>query len=160
MKLIKIGKFVNTHGIKGEIRLLSDFKFKNDVFKKGIEVVINNKNFITETYRVHKNYDMLTLKNINNINDILMYKGYDVFIDKEKIEFSGLLDEDLIGLEVISNDKTIGFVTNVIKNKANDLLEITNENKKSLIPNIKEFVLKIENKKIYINAIKGLIDED
>ncbi|MFI3307901.1 MAG: ribosome maturation factor RimM [Mycoplasmatota bacterium] len=160
MKLIKIGKFVNTHGIKGEIRLLSDFKFKNDVFKKGIEVVINNKNFIIETYRVHKNYDMLTLKNINNINDILMYKGYDVFIDKEKIEFSGLLDEDLIGLEVISNDKTIGFVTNVIKNKANDLLEITNENKKSLIPNIKEFVLKIENKKIYINAIKGLIDED
>ena len=26
---IYIGKIVNTHGIKGELRLLSDFKYKN-----------------------------------------------------------------------------------------------------------------------------------
>ena len=33
MNLIFIGKLVNTHGLKGEVKLISDFKFKTDVFK-------------------------------------------------------------------------------------------------------------------------------
>ena len=31
--LIYLGKVVNTHGIKGELRIISDFKYKNTVFK-------------------------------------------------------------------------------------------------------------------------------
>ena len=31
--MIYLGKIVNTHGLKGEVRVLSDFKYKNDVFK-------------------------------------------------------------------------------------------------------------------------------
>ena len=31
MDLINIGKIVNTHGLKGEIRIISDFKYKKDV---------------------------------------------------------------------------------------------------------------------------------
>ena len=27
MELVRIGKIVNTHGIKGELRILSDFEF-------------------------------------------------------------------------------------------------------------------------------------
>ena len=38
MTLIKIGKIVNTHGIKGELRLLSKFPYKDKVF-------INNKEY-------------------------------------------------------------------------------------------------------------------
>ena len=40
MKYIRIGKIVNTHGVKGEIRLLSDFKFKEKVFKNNFKVYI------------------------------------------------------------------------------------------------------------------------
>ena len=29
MKFINIGKIVNTHGIKGELRILSDFRYKD-----------------------------------------------------------------------------------------------------------------------------------
>ena len=32
MEYIYVGKIVNTHGIKGEIRILSDFKYKNEIF--------------------------------------------------------------------------------------------------------------------------------
>lgn len=35
MDYIYLGEIVNTHGIKGEVRIISDFKFKNDVFKIG-----------------------------------------------------------------------------------------------------------------------------
>ena len=40
MKFINIGKIVNTHGIKGELRILSDFKYKDKVFKKDFKFYI------------------------------------------------------------------------------------------------------------------------
>ena len=42
MKYIIIGKIVNTHGIKGELRILSDFKYKAKIFKKGFPLYIGH----------------------------------------------------------------------------------------------------------------------
>ena len=49
-----------------------------------------------------------------------------------------------------------------MKNKKYDILVIENNEKEYLVPNIKEFVIKIdsENKKIIINEIEGLINEN
>ncbi len=162
MNLVKIGQIVNTHGIKGELRIISDFKFKKDVFKKGIKLYINKDVQTISTYRVHKMYDMITFEGINNINDVLMYKGQNVYIDKDEVLIKGVLDEDLIGLDVYNNDTYIGKVNSIMKTKANDILEVINEDKRHLIPNIKEFVLNVDldNKKIQIEVIKGLLNED
>ena len=47
--MLKIGKFVNTHGIKGEIRIKSDFSRKDLIFKKGNYIYINNKKFLIKS---------------------------------------------------------------------------------------------------------------
>ena len=49
MNLINIGKIVNTHGLKGEIRIISDFKYKKDVFKTDNIVYINNEKYIIKS---------------------------------------------------------------------------------------------------------------
>ena len=38
MEYVLIGKIVNTHGIKGELRILSDFEYKERIFKKGFNL--------------------------------------------------------------------------------------------------------------------------
>ena len=38
MELVRIGKIVNTHGIKGELRILSNFEFNDKVLTKGVKV--------------------------------------------------------------------------------------------------------------------------
>ncbi len=43
MDYIKIGKIVNTHGIKGEVRLLSKFPYKDKVFVKDMNIYIDKK---------------------------------------------------------------------------------------------------------------------
>ena len=43
MRKVYIGKIVNTHGIKGELRILSDFKYKEEVFVIGQNLIIDNK---------------------------------------------------------------------------------------------------------------------
>ena len=74
MNLIYIGKLVNTHGIKGEVRIISNFKYKDIIFKKDNIVYINNIEYKILSYRVHKMYDMLMLENINSIDDALKLK--------------------------------------------------------------------------------------
>ena len=38
MKYIYIGDVVNTHGLKGEVRLISNFEYKKRVFKKNFKL--------------------------------------------------------------------------------------------------------------------------
>ncbi len=161
MELINIGKLVNTHGIKGEVRIISNFKYKNEVFLKDNCIYINNEKYKINSYRTHKMYDMVTLLGINSIDEALKLKNSNVYINKEDYSFSGYLNEDLIGLDVYDNDKYKGKVVDIESSVNYDMLVIEGI-KRHLVPNIPEFVsnIDIDNKKIYINYIKGLDNED
>ena len=163
MNYIYIGDIVNTHGIKGEVRVLSKFKYKEAVFKKNIDVYVGkNKDKLTiNTYRYHKIFDMLTFYGIDNINDVLKYKGLKLYAKKEDIKINGYFDEDLIGLDAYVKEKNIGKVTNIMKNGTQDILVIEGK-KRNLIPNVDAFIKKIDIKenKIHINEIEGLINEN
>ena len=41
-KKVYIGKVVSTHGIKGEIKIISDFEYKDRVFVVGKKLIIDN----------------------------------------------------------------------------------------------------------------------
>ena len=153
-----IGKITNTHGIKGEVKILSNIKHKDLVFKKNNKLIIDDIELVINSYRVHKNYDLVTFKDINDINDVLKYKGKKVYFN-EKLDV--LFDEDYIGLEVYT-DKYVGIIKDIINNGANDIFVIYNEDKKYYIPNVSAFIKKIDfkEKRIYINTIEGLIDEN
>ncbi|MCI9234262.1 MAG: 16S rRNA processing protein RimM [Bacilli bacterium] len=164
MEYIYIGEIVNTHGLKGEIRLLSDFEYKKEAFKIGKKIYIGkNKELVTiKTYRVHKEYDMFTFDGIEDINDVIIYKGEKAYMKREDISITGYFKEDVIGLIAYNKNIPIGEVTFIMKSKAHDILVITDKNKKHLVPYIKEFVESIDlvHKKIYINVVEGLLNEN
>ena len=161
MDLINIGKIVNTHGLKGEIRIISDFKYKKDVFKTDNIVYINEKKYMIKSYRFHKIYDMITLDSINTIESAEELKGLNIYIDRNDYKFDGYLNEDLIGLEVYDNETLKGKVVDIVKTVTNDLLIIEGY-KRHMVPNIPTFIKEVdlENNKIYIEYIRGLDNED
>lgn len=161
MNLIKIGHVSNTHGLKGEIRILSNFKFKENAFKTGNKLYIMNDELVIKNYRKHKEFDMVTFKKLDSIDDVLIYKNEDVYIDRDNLEYEGYLDCDLIGLSAYDNDVLMGRVTSIISSPAHDILIIEN-GKKHMVPNIDKFIKKVdlEKKRIDINYIKGLANED
>ena len=160
MNYIYIGDIVNTHGIKGEVKIISHFKYKKNVFIKGTSLYIGEGKAkqIINSYRHHKVFDMVTFVGINDINDVLKYKGEPVYIDKNEVKIDGILNEDILDMDVYSSDSYIGRVTDILNNGVYDILVVG----KSMIPNIDEFVNRIDlqSRKIYINAIEGLINED
>lgn len=165
MDYIYIGKIVNTHGIKGELRMISNFKYKDLVFVKEMSIYIGDQKIkeTIESYRPHKKFDMITLEGYNNINEVLKYVGKDVYVERKALKLSEdeFLDEDLIGLEVYADNNFIGTVNGIISNSSNDLISIiTYDNKEVLIPYIDVFIKEIDlkNKKIVVNLIEGLIE--
>ena len=160
MEKIYIGKIVNTHGIKGEIRIISDFPYKNKIFKIGNSLIIDDKEYIISSYRVHKNYDMVTLNGYNNINDILFLVKKNVYFDKDKIELNDdeILDEDLIKFKVITTDGKSGIIEEIfMASSTNKILRIIID-KEVLVPMSSPMIKKIDkvNKEIIIELIKGM----
>ena len=156
--MLYIGNLVNTHGIKGEVRIISNFKYKDVVFKPNNYLYINDEKLKIKTYRKHKNYDMVTFDHYNNINDVLKFKGSKVYINQDDFTFDGPLNEDLYGKKVYNNGKYIGILKEIIKNGGGELLVVEGE-KEYLIPYVDEFVKDI-NENIELDLIKGFIDED
>ncbi len=153
MNKVILGKYVNTHGIKGEIRIKSSFPYKDKVFKIGNEIIIEKNIYKIKSYRIHKNYDMVTLDGINSINDITFPKNINVYIERNQYLLKNdYLDSDLIGFIVYNNK---------IERKVLDIYYI-NDNKK-LIKTVDGYIpfeliknVDLDNKKILIENVDGI----
>lgn len=159
MKYIYIGKIVNTHALKGEVRLISNFDFKDRVFKKDFKVYIgNNKDEeLIETYRCHKQYDMIKFVGIDYINDVLKYKGSNVYINEEDLTLGDdeLLESDYPGMELYNNDVLVGNIEHYRCDNGNEMLRVNDK----YVPYNKNFITKIDkkNNRIYMHDIEAFL---
>ena len=151
--MIIVGKYVNTHGIKGEIRILSDFSRKDLIFKPKFKLYINNKEFIVKSYRKHKNYDMITFEGINSINDIEYLKGNNVYIRRDDI--NEFIDEDLYKYLISVNSK-LYKIKNILMNNFQKILVLEND---KMVPYVDDFILKKDDNKkiIYMDLPNNLL---
>ena len=158
---IYVGKIVNTHGLKGEIRILSDFEYKDKVFIPGMTIYIGRKKEQEKivTYRHHKNFEMITMDGYNDIDQVLRYKGLYVYVKREdlSLEKDEYLDSDYIDLDVIIDNNTVGKVIDIRDSGNNKFLVIKTE-KEVFIPLQKEFIkeVNLDKKYIVIVPIKGM----
>ena len=164
MEYVLIGKIVNTHGIKGELRILSDFEYKERIFKKGFNLYIGKDKIKEEinSYRHHKDFEMVTFVGYNNINQVLKYLKENVYIIKEDLNLNTdeYLEKDLIGFDVIENNEVVGKVIAIEKTSpTNKIMEINYKGKRVLLPYHQDFILKLDlqNKKIEVKLIEGMI---
>ena len=164
MKYVLIGKIVNTHGLKGEVRILSSFKYKDRVFIPSMKVYIGHDKVCEEinSYRHHKIFDMITMCGYNNINEILKYKGEYIFVNKDDIKLNEneYLDEDIIGLNVIVDDKNKGVVRRIDDHNGNQILVVKNDDKNYLIPYNFDIIISVDliKKELVVKNIAGLFN--
>ena len=152
MTKLYIGKIVNTHGIKGELRIKDNLttKQRKEIFKIGSNLIIDDKTYKITSYRVHKNYDMVTFLGFNNINDVLFLKGKKVYKSNEEINLKDedILDSELITYKVITTDKKCGNIIDIEETGNNyKILRLLIDNREILVPYHKDFVKIDSNKK-------------
>jgi 16S rRNA processing protein RimM len=167
---LEVGKIVNTHGIKGEVKVipLTDDPHRFQKLKKVYIDQINSlKKVEIEEVKYQKNTVILKFKDINDLNTAETLKDLYLKVDRQnavKLNKDSFFICDLIGCEV-SDEKgrSLGLLKEVLKTGSNDVYAVGFENEKDiLIPALKSVVkeISIENKKITVSLPKGLIDDE
>ncbi len=152
MNKLYIGKIVNTHGIKGELRIKDNLtkKQREEIFKVGSNLIIDEKSYKITSYRVHKDYDMVTFLGFNNINDVMFLKGKKVYKSKNEINLNNedVLDSELITYKVKITDNIDGKILDIEETGNNyKILRLLIDNNEVLVPYHKDFVKIDSNKK-------------
>lgn len=162
MDYLYVGKIVNTHGIKGELRILSNFDKKELVFKKDFIIYVGKyyEPLKINSYRHHKEFEMITIDGYDNINQVLKYLKLPVYVKREelKLDNNDYLLQELVNLDVYYNGEIIGKVEEIVYNNSNILLSIK-ATKNFYIPHNDYFIKKVDlnNKSIIVDNIEGLI---
>ena len=165
-QMFTIGKIVNTHGVKGEVRVLPS---TDDVkrFGKLKEVKVENRTMTTyeiETVRYHKNFVLLKFKCIDTMNEAELLKNSLLKIDRKDalpLKKDEYYQCDLYGLRVVTDTgRDLGKLTDILMTGSNDVYVVRNEEKEILIPAIKQCILKVdlEAGEMLVHLLEGLED--
>lgn len=162
-----IGKIVNTHGIKGELRIMPTTDDPKRFSKLKTVAIERNKDLTTydiESVRYHKNFVLLKLKGIEDMTTAEQLKGSSIKIHRkdslplDKDEYYIL---DLFGLQVYTEEERyLGELVDIIATGSNDVYIVKKQDstKELLLPAIKQVIKKvdIENQKITVHLLEGL----
>lgn len=154
-----IGRINSTFGIKGELKLknLSDF----DRFYKGAIVLLKDGTKLeVENVRSGKNFDIIKFKNYNDIDTSRQIANNDLYTDQEPyLEENEYTYKHIKNLKVFDqNNNLIGKVIDVLFLPNQEVLKIlTNDDKKIMIPFVSNFILEVDNEKIIVKIIEGIL---
>jgi len=162
-----VGKIVNTHGIKGEVKIypLTDYLDRFDHLK--IAYIGDSKIEVNvQVARYHKGMVILKFSEFNDINEVLNLKEQYLYVNDEdriKLPENHFFIFDIIGCMVKDvSDNIIGQITDVIQGSSNDVYIIKDKEKQKeyLVPAVKQFVkiVDIESKIVIIDPIEGMIE--
>ena len=163
----EIGQIVNTHGVKGHVKVKP---FTDDVEQfetLGKILVVKNKETIEmeiEEVKYHKDMVLLKIKGIDDMTAAERYKGCYIKIRRSQareLEEGQYFIADIIGSDVYTDDGTyLGKVDDIYNTGSNDIYVVKDElGKQILLPGIKDVILNvdIENQKVTVHLLKGLV---
>lgn len=168
MDYLTVGEIVNTHGIRGEVKVFPRTDFSEQRFVKGNKLLIEFQGELIEstihTARQHKNVYIILLDGYQNINEVEKFKGCLVMVpasDKIELDTDEYYVFEIVGCSVVTDQgEEIGTITEVLKPGANDVWVAERKNKQPVyIPVIDDVVLKVDikDKIIVIDPMEGML---
>ena len=171
-KLFTVGKIVNTHGIRGELKVISQTDFPEVRYKKGSVLLIQDPlsrrtvSVTVESARPHKNTYLLKFAGLDSINDVEKYKGCLLKVrerDLQELDEGEFYYHEIIGCKVVTDDgEELGTIREILAPGANDVWVVERgKGKPVLIPYIDDVVLHVDvaDKRVTVRLPEGLVDE-
>lgn len=167
MNYTMVGTIVNSHGIRGEVKI---YPLTNNVNRfsdlKKVYLGEDKLELQVQGVKYHKGFPIVKFREYNNINEILQFKNYPLYINNEDrvvLPQNHYFISDIIDCLVYNLDGVkLGYVEDVIEGGSNDVYIIKDDslNKEYLIPVVAQFIkeVNIDEKKILIDPIEGMIE--
>lgn len=158
-KYLETGKIVNTHGVRGEVKI-QPWADSPEFLQDFDNIYIDQKPVRVLSSRVHKGCVIATLEGIDDINDAMRLKGKIVYIDRDDVALpsGGYFVQDIIGASVVDEQGAeVGKLKEILNLPGGDVYVIQGQ-REVLIPAVPEFILSVdaENGIITVHMMEGL----
>ena len=169
MAKIAIGRIINTHGLKGEVKIESWSDFDDERYHPGSIVYLamddKEKEMTMASYRRHKGFPLVSFAGYSDINMVECFRGCEILI--EETERAVLAEgeyyfDDLIGLKAFDEEgRELGEIIDVepTRGAQNNLRLAKLEGGQALIPFVPAFIVSVDMDAgiIVIHVIEGLL---
>jgi len=156
LQFVEAGEIVNTHGIKGEIKVLPWVDSPEDLvdFER---CRIARKDYEIELCRVQKTCALMKLVGIDTVEDAQKLRGKTVLLYREDIDDEVIFAAELINMDVFCNGEQIGVITEVLDYPGNSVYVVKGE-KSYMIPAVKEFILNtdMDGNRMDVKLLEGM----
>ena len=158
-KYLDAGEIVNTHGVRGEIKIVpwaDDAEF----LRQFRHFYIDDKPFKILSSRVHKGCLIASLEGVSDVNTAMVLKGKIAKIDREeaKLPKDLVFVDDIIGAKVMSEEgEELGVLKDIMEMPSGRIY-VVKGNREILIPDVDEFIknIDVEAGVITVHLIEGM----
>ena len=145
MEYIYVGQINGTHGLKGELKLKSNFKYKDKILKENFNFYIGKE----------KTHEVLKKSRTHNKNELLTFKNKEDL----KLKENEYVLEDYLNLDCYYNNQKLGTVKDIIDCGNKNYVLVIKGQKEILIPLNNNFIEKLIKKdKIILKEVEDLIN--
>lgn len=158
-KYLEAGKIINTHGIRGEVKI--DPWANSAAFLRDFPVFyVDGKSVKVRSARVHQRFLIASLEGVDSIEDAEKLKNKVICIDREdaKLSEGEYFLSDLLGFTALDEaGQALGEVTDILEKPQGAILEVQGE-REILVPLIPEFVISrdMDARTITLRLLEGM----
>ncbi len=160
-RFLEAGEIVNTHGIKGEVKIMPwadspEFLCQFDVF------YLDGRPVRVLASRPHKTMVLATLEGVTTVEEAMKLKGKVLSIDRTGIELPDGRHflADLMGLTVLdaATGEELGTIQDILTPPAHEVYVVRGKGKEYLIPAVDAFLAEtnVEGGYLKVNLIEGM----
>ena len=160
LQYIEAGEIVTTHGVKGEIKLLTWLDSPEDLVDFD-RCRIDGKEYGMESVRVQKTCNLIKLQGVDTVEDANILRGKVLELYREDIDDEVIFAAELIGMEVFAEGKSIGKIKEVLDYPGNAVYVVKGEFE-YMIPAVKEFILDtdMEANRMQVKLLEGMRSDE
>lgn len=156
LPFIEAGEIVNTHGVRGEIKMLPWLDSPEDM-RGFTRCRIGGKDYAITACRVQNTCDLLKLEGVDTMEAAQALRGKTVTLYREDMDEDVIFVGDLIGMEVFSQAERIGELTQVLDYPGNQVYVVKGE-REYMLPAVKEFILStdLDGNRMEVKLLEGM----
>lgn len=156
LPFIEAGEIVNTHGVRGEIKMLPWLDSPEDM-RGFTRCRIGGKDYAITACRVQNTCNLLKLEGVDTMEAAQALRGKTVTLYREDMDEDVIFAGDLVGMEVFSQAERIGELTQVLDYPGNQVYVVKGE-REYMLPAVKEFILStdLDGNRMEVKLLEGM----
>ena len=160
LQYIEAGEIVNTHGIRGEVKVLC-WLDDPEMLCEFDRCRIDGKEFVMEQVRVQKTCNLVQLKGIDTMEKAQLMRGKTIELYREDIDDEVIFAAELIGVEVFCDGESIGHIREVLDYPGNSVYVVKGKYE-YMIPAVNHFILStdVDANRMEVKLIEGMRSDE